>query len=92
MRAHTVPAKDATLTVTAKGQITLRKDLLRHLGAQPGSRLEVSKLPDGGIKLTPRSAKGTIADFCGSLKREGQRTISIEEMNNIIEEGWAGRL
>ncbi|MFN9685015.1 MAG: AbrB/MazE/SpoVT family DNA-binding domain-containing protein, partial [Cyanobacteriota bacterium] len=26
----------ATLTVTAKGQVTLRQDLLRHLGVQPG--------------------------------------------------------
>ncbi len=92
MGAHTAPTKDAILTITAKGQITLRKDVLRHLGAHPGSKLEISKLPGGGIKLTPRPAKGTIADFCGSLKREGQRTISIEEMNDIIEQGWAGQL
>ena len=46
------------LTVTAKGQITLRKDLLEHLGAHPGSKLEIDKLPGGGIKLTPVAAKG----------------------------------
>ncbi|MCW6530890.1 MULTISPECIES: AbrB/MazE/SpoVT family DNA-binding domain-containing protein [Sphingomonas] len=79
-----------TLTVTSKGQITLRKDILRHLGAHPGTRLEIDKLPNGGIKLTAREPKGKIADFCGFLKREGQRPISIEEMNEVIARGWAG--
>ena len=27
-----------TLTVTAKGQVTLRKDLLEHLGVRPGRK------------------------------------------------------
>ncbi len=79
-----------SLTVTAKGQITLRKDLLQHLGAHPGSKLEIDKLPGGGIKLTPVPAKGKISDFCGILKREGQRPVSIEEMNEAIAKGWAG--
>jgi AbrB family looped-hinge helix DNA binding protein len=79
-----------TLTVTAKGQITLRKEVLQHMGVHPGSKLEIDKLPNGGIKLTPVPAKGKIADFCGFLKREGQRTISIEEMNEAIAAGWAG--
>ena len=39
-----------TLTVTAKGQVTLRKDLLAHLGVQPGDRITVEKLPDGRIE------------------------------------------
>ena len=38
-----------TLTVTAKGQVTLKKDLLKHLGVQPGQRLEVDLLPGGGL-------------------------------------------
>jgi antitoxin PrlF len=81
-----------SLTVTAKGQITLRKELLQHLGVHPGSKLEIDKLPGGGIKLTPVPAKGKIADFCGFLKREGQRPISIEEMNEVIAQGWAGEI
>ncbi len=31
-----------TLTVTAKGQVTLRKDLLQHLGVEPGQKIEIS--------------------------------------------------
>ena len=37
----------STLTVTAKGQVTLRKDLLKYLGVQPGEKITVDKLPDG---------------------------------------------
>jgi hypothetical protein len=29
----------STLTVTAKGQVTLRKDLLNHLGVRPGEKI-----------------------------------------------------
>lgn len=82
----------STLTVTTKGQITLRKDLLVHLGARPGSRLDVHKLPDGRIEVRAAPAKRSIQDFCGLLKREGQRPISIEEMDEVIAKGWAGKL
>ncbi len=33
-----------TLTITAKGQVTLRKDLLRHLGVEPGEKIEINNL------------------------------------------------
>ena len=39
----------STLTVTAKGQITLKQELLRHLNVVPGQKVEVEKLPDGRI-------------------------------------------
>jgi len=35
----------STLTVTAKGQVTLRKDLLKHLGVNPGEKITVDKIP-----------------------------------------------
>jgi bifunctional DNA-binding transcriptional regulator/antitoxin component of YhaV-PrlF toxin-antitoxin module len=30
----------STLTVTARGQVTFRKDVLQHLGIQPGEKIE----------------------------------------------------
>jgi hypothetical protein len=30
----------STLTVTSKGQVTLRKDVLDHLGVQPGLSID----------------------------------------------------
>lgn len=77
------------VTITTKGQITLRKELLRHLGVHPGDKICLDKLPDGRIAIRPLTGTGKISDIFGMLKREGQRTISIEDMNEIIEKGWA---
>jgi len=81
----------STLTVTAKGQITLRKDLLRHLGVHPGERLRVEKLPDGRIEVQAVGAEGDISGIFGLLKRDGKPPLSIAEMNRITAEGWAGK-
>lgn len=43
-----------TLTITAKGQLTLRKDLLKHLGVRPGEKIAVAKLPGGRIEIKAR--------------------------------------
>ena len=72
----------STLTVTAKGQVTLRKDLLEHLGVRPGEKITVDKLPDGRIEVRAARPTGKISDLFGSLKakRKG-RSLSIEDMN-----------
>ena len=80
-----------TLTVTSKGQITLRKDLLQHMGAQTGSEIAIHKLPNGRMELEAVKSDGNICDSFGMLKREGQKTVSIEEMSDTIGDGWAGR-
>jgi AbrB family looped-hinge helix DNA binding protein len=82
----------STLTVTAKGQVTLRKDLLEHLGVHPGEKITVDKLPDGRIEVKAARPMGKISDLFGSLKtkRKG-RFLSIEEMNRVIARGWAGK-
>jgi AbrB family looped-hinge helix DNA binding protein len=80
----------STLTVTAKGQVTLRKDVLRHLGIQPGEQIALEKLPDGRIEVRAARPTGKISDVFGMLKRDGQRALSIEEMNEITARGWAG--
>jgi AbrB family looped-hinge helix DNA binding protein len=81
----------STLTITAKGQVTLRRDVLRHLGLQPGDRLEVERLPDGRIELRAARREAPITQVFGSLKRDGAPVLSIEEIGAIAAEGWAGR-
>jgi len=82
----------STLTVTAKGQVTLRRDLLEHLGVQPGEKITVDKLADGRIEVKAARPTGKISDAFGFLKakRKG-RPLSIEGMNKIIARGWAGK-
>jgi AbrB family looped-hinge helix DNA binding protein len=78
------------LTVTAKGQVTLRKDLLQHLGVQPGEKIVVNKLPDGRIEVKAARPAGRISDAFNMLKRDDAPSLSIEQMNQIAAEGWAG--
>ncbi len=82
----------STLTITAKGQVTLRKELLRHLGVGPGEKVEVALLPGGRAELRPADPKrtGSFDDFFGCLHRPGTKPLTIEEMNEIIADGWAG--
>jgi AbrB family looped-hinge helix DNA binding protein len=82
----------STLTVTAKGQITLRKDLLRHLGIGPGDKIEVDLLPDGRAELHALDHTGSIEDSFGALFRPGTKALTIEEINEVIQKGWAGEL
>lgn len=81
----------STLTVTAKGQVMLRKDILRHLGVRPGEKITVDKLPDGRLELRAARPPGRISDVFGLLKRENGPSLSIEEMNRITAEAWAGK-
>jgi AbrB family looped-hinge helix DNA binding protein len=81
----------STLTVTARGQITLRKDVLEHLGVRPGGKIVVDKLPDGRIEVKAVRSTGKISDVFDILKREDGPSLSIEEMNEIAARGWAGR-
>ena len=81
----------STLTVTAKGQITLRRDLLEHLGVRPGEKVSVDKLPDGRIEMKAARPTGKISDVFGFLQRKNGPSLAIEEINEIAARGWAGR-
>ena len=78
------------LTVTEKGQVTLRKEVLRHLGVRPGDKIEVDMLPNGRIEARAARKEGHISDIFGMFRKENGPRLTIEEMNRIIEEGWAG--
>ena len=80
----------ATLTVTAKGQITLKQELLRHLNVRPGQKVAVEKLPGGRLAIRPAARKGSIAAFSGSLAKKGTPRYTIEQINKAIADGWAG--
>jgi AbrB family looped-hinge helix DNA binding protein len=79
------------LTVTAKGQVTLRKDLLQHLGVRPGDKIAVDKLPDGRIEVKAARPTGAISDVFDLLKRKKGPSLSIDEINAVAARGWARR-
>lgn len=79
-----------SLTVTAKGQVTLKRDLLRHLGIKPGERIDFERLPGGELRVKAARPTGRIDALFGRLKGKTDKVLTIEEMNEITAAGWAG--
>jgi antitoxin PrlF len=80
-----------TLTVTARGQVTFRKDVLHHLGIGPGEKIELDKLPDGRITLRAAKPSGTIDGFLGLLAGKTKKIATLDEINEAAASGWAGK-
>jgi len=79
-----------TLTVTARGQVTFRKEILQHLGIRPGEKIEFDKLPDGRVALRAARPAGKIDDFIGLLAGRSKKIATLEEINDAAAAGWAG--
>lgn len=80
-----------TLTLTAKNQLTLRKEVVKHLGLRPGDRVEAALRPDGRVELAaPKRRTGKISDAFGILKvKPGTPVLTIEELNEAIAQAGA---
>jgi bifunctional DNA-binding transcriptional regulator/antitoxin component of YhaV-PrlF toxin-antitoxin module len=78
------------LTVTARGQVTFRKDVLQHLGIKPGHKIELDLLPNGRGMLKAARPTGTIKDFVGLLAGRAKKIATIDEINEAAARGWAG--
>ena len=81
-----------TLTVTSKGQVTLRKEVLKHLGIEPGDKLEFDLTPGGTVTVRATERTGSIENFFGCLGPAAIAPPTIEEMNEVIADGWAGKI
>lgn len=80
-----------TLTVTARGQVTFGKEVLQHLSIKPGEKIELDLLPDGRGDLKAAWQTGTNAGFVGVLAGRTKKLASIEEINALTAQGWAGK-
>ncbi len=78
-----------TLTVTAKGQVTLRKEVMEHLGVRPGDRLEVDLLPAGRMQARAKPGR-RVSTIFGIMKRPGDRAKTIDQIKKAAAAGWAG--
>lgn len=81
----------ATLKVTAKGQVTLKKDVLKYLGIKPGDKVLLDLLPGGKATLQaepPR--KHDISEWFGMLYDPNGPKLTIQEIKTATEEAWAG--
>jgi antitoxin PrlF len=80
-----------TLTVTARGQVTFRKDVLQHLGIEPGEKIELDKLPNGRVTLRAMRPAGTIDGFLGLLAGKTKKIATLDEINEAAAANWAGQ-
>jgi bifunctional DNA-binding transcriptional regulator/antitoxin component of YhaV-PrlF toxin-antitoxin module len=79
-----------TLTVTSRGQVTFRKDVLQHLGIKPGDKIELDLLPDGRGVIRAAKPAGTIDRFFGLLHGHTSKVATLEEIDEAIQQAWAG--
>ena len=75
-----------TITVSTKGQFTINKNLMEHLGINGGEKIQVSKTPDGGLKILPDKSKGSVLDFAGYFKTDIH--LTDEEIKECIEDSY----
>jgi bifunctional DNA-binding transcriptional regulator/antitoxin component of YhaV-PrlF toxin-antitoxin module len=78
------------LTVTTRGQVTFRKDVLEHLGIRPGDKIHLDLLPDGRAELKAERRQGSWCDLQNVLKgRTNGARLSIDEINEAIAQAGA---
>ena len=80
-----------TLTVTERGQVTFRKEVLQHLGIKPGDKIELDLLPDGRGMLKAARPDQTIQGFVGLLAGRTQKIAALDEINEATAQAWAGK-
>jgi bifunctional DNA-binding transcriptional regulator/antitoxin component of YhaV-PrlF toxin-antitoxin module len=80
----------ATLTVTARGQVTFRKEILRHLGVKPGEKIELKLMPGGEVMGRAVRKKSRIEDLAGCLKGKTNGIhLTLEEIDEAIADTGA---
>ena len=77
------------LTVTARGQVNLRKEVLQHLGIKPGDKMELDLLPGGKGVLHAAKPAGTMEGFVGLLAGKTTKVASLEEIDQAIAQAWS---
>ena len=80
-----------TLSITSRGQVTLRREILQHLGILPGQKIELDLLPDGRGVIQAAKATQSIDNFIGLLAGKTQKVATIEEINAATAQAWAGQ-
>jgi len=73
----------AHATLTSKGQVTIPRSIRNKLNLKTGDKIDFM-MKDGEVLLVPVSKQ--VSDVFGILSRDGQKTVTVEEMNEVIKE------
>ena len=80
-----------TLTITSRGLVTFRKDVLQHLGIKPGGKIELELRQGGRRVIKAARPAATIDGFVGLLAGRTRKIAAIDEINEAAAQGWAGK-
>lgn len=73
-----------TLKLSSKSQVTFKQEFLQHLGIGAGDEMEVSKLPNGELRIKAKKThtppRQSIRAFAGRLKNRDGVHLSVEEI------------
>jgi antitoxin component of MazEF toxin-antitoxin module len=73
----------------AKGQVTFKEALLKHLGVHSGEQIEVEPLPDGRAMIRAAHPKKDIRELFGMLAHKNIH-LSLEDIEENSRKGWSG--
>jgi antitoxin PrlF len=77
----------ATATVTAKGQLTLPKDVRTALGVGPGDRVDFVQMDDGNYAVM--AATQSVKKLKGLIPKP-RKPVSLDDMDAAIARGAKG--
>ena len=77
------------LTITAKGQLTFRKEILQHLGLKHGEKIKLDLIPGGKCIIQAVKRTGGMRAFIGCLANKTKKVLNIEEINEATQKAWA---
>jgi antitoxin PrlF len=71
-------------TITTKGQTTIPKEVREKLNLRPGDKINFVVESNGRVYIQPLNID--VEELSGILYKPGRKVVSIEEMNQTIEQ------
>jgi len=65
-------------TLTAKGQVTVPKEIRQSMGLKPGDKITFSLLSDGTLVVRPKLRR--VTDLAGLLHQPGRKPVPLQDM------------
>jgi len=69
-------------TLTSKGQITLPRQVRKHLRVQAGDVVDFVIGTDGQVRV--RAGDVNVVDLKGLLRQPGRRAVTLDEMDAAV--------
>ncbi|HET8941012.1 MAG TPA: AbrB/MazE/SpoVT family DNA-binding domain-containing protein [Rudaea sp.] len=76
--------RDDPLTVTTRGQVTFRREVLQHPGIQAGEKIALVLLPGRRAEIKAVQPDGTIRDFIGALARRNKKIATPRRFRQAL--------